>query len=72
MTETKIKATDNLAKDVEQPKTRLIPVPPQARTEIIRLGQLLDNYIAGTVAGMGITGQWGFDMKTKQVIVQEQ
>lgn len=67
----KLRATDNLAKDVVKPKMKSIPVPPEAAAEISRMVDKLDNYIAGLVAGMGIKGPWGFDMKSKQVLVPD-
>lgn len=67
----KLRATDNLAKDVVKPKMKTIPIPPTAAVEISRMAEKLDNYIAGLVAGMGIKGPWGFDMKNKKVVVPD-
>ncbi len=67
----KPQATQNLAKDVTTPKFKNIPVPPLAKAEISRLSGILDNYIAGTVAGMKIEGPWGFDLRTKCVQVPD-
>ena len=67
----KVLATQNKAKQVTKPKMKSIAVPEAARNEIARLSNNLDNFIAGTVAGMNIKGPWGFDMKTKQVVVPD-
>ena len=67
----KLKATDNLAKDVVKTKMKTIPVPPKAAAEISKMAGHLDTYIAGIVAGMGVTGPWQFDMKRKLIMVPE-
>lgn len=68
----KPQATKNLAKDVVGPQMKRIDVPQSARNEISRQAGLLDTFIAGMVAGMGIKGPWGFDMKRKQILVPKE
>lgn len=65
------KANKNLAKDVETPKLKRIDIPDVAKAEIARMASILDNYIAGVVAGLGIKGRWNFDMRSKQIIVED-
>lgn len=58
-------------KDVESLKLKHIDIPPVAKAEITRLNQPMSNYIAGVVAGLGIEGEWSFDMQKMQFIVKE-
>lgn len=65
------KATQNKAKNVETPKVKHIDMPTMAKVEIARIGQTMDNYIAGVVAGMGIKGKWSFDFQSMKLIVED-
>jgi len=72
--ETKIKAPKIKAEDVVQKpevKVKMIPLPPKALIEVNRLISLTDKYIAGVVAGMQITGPWGFDYNKRQLVVHD-
>ncbi len=57
--------------DVKAPKTKRIDIPKVAKNEIVRIEDNLQNYIAGIVAGMDITGRWSFDLKSKQITVED-
>jgi len=70
MTE-KSKATQNKAEDVETPKQKRIDIPIMAKAEISRMSQNLDRYINGVAAGLGIEGNWQFDMRKMQIIVED-
>ncbi len=48
-----------------------IAIPDVAKAEIIRANQEMNNYLAGVVAGMGIKGRWSVDVKTMQLLVED-
>ena len=59
----------------KKPKTKdamkRIAIPDVAKAEIIRANQEMNNYLAGVVAGMGIKGRWSVDVKTMQLLVED-
>ena len=67
----KLKSSENKAKNVITPKLKCIDIPDIAKTEIVRLTNTLDNYLAGVVAGIGIRGKWRFDFQSMKIIVEE-
>ena len=68
----KPKASENLAKDIETPKTRRVDIPDVAKMEIARITQNMNDYVAGVVAGLGIEGKWSIDMQKMQFVVKDE
>lgn len=50
------------------PKVKRIDIPNPAKIEIARITQNMNNYIAGVAIGLGIEGEWTFDMQEMQIV----
>ena len=68
---TRPKSSKNLAKDIETPKLKHIPIPNIAKAKIILANQEMDNYLAGVVVGMGIKGRWSVDLNKMQFVIED-
>ena len=55
----------------ETPKQKRIDIPKGAKNEIALMNVNLKTYIAGMVAGMNIEGNWAFDLKSNQIVVED-